>query len=1257
MTRARNSANLASHGNLFVDIANDRTGIGSVVPGQNLHVAGTAGFHADVTFTGDLYNTIWDRSDNSLKFADQAKAKFGSDSDIIIRHDPSMFGSVYNRYDHYSGNVWFVNRDTTNKYMYIRSDDIQLRDWSGNKAYIHCANSLDVKLFYNNSERFITTTYGTNTTGTAVNDGLVVAGVATVTTMNVTGVLTYDDVTSVDSVGIVTARQGVRVNVDSGAAAAASATNYISVGASQDLKIYHDGSHSRITNNTGFFALQSDQFTVNNLSNTQGMIRAFAGGAAELYHNGNKKLETTTRGIKLSSGLASSGGMSNMLQLDNLGNNNGDGSKLTFSRAGTIRTEIEALKNETANNETDIIFRTTNAGSLGEKLRITSGGRLLIATTTEGHSNADDLTIATAAGSLGNTGITIRSSTTGDGNIFFSDATSGDGETKGVIKYAHNGDSLRFNTAGLERVRIDSDGDVIIGTDSWQYKKPLNVQGSSGHIISLYNGDTGTYAANTLSGIEFKLRTGNTGNQIASCEIRAFKENGTNGDSARALSFYTGNNGGSPVERLVIASTGYVKTKSELWVGGASPVLRLRDTTHGEKATMRIDGSSHLLFEVANVERFRMDTGGRLFTGGSTQVLDSTAGALHLHGGTAGGRLAFRGTTTSASTGIAEVFAFWDTNKVAGMVAKSGTDTTNKDDGSLHFYTNTGSGISERVSISSNGRVQIAGQNAIAATSLTHRLLVRAQNDSHAIAIAGRNGDHIGELTFYQSDASTRMGEIQAHTTHLEVTSRLGYLSLQAGGPTERVRIASSGDVTMNNHLSVSGITTSTTGFVFGSGGAHYLYESSSDRVSLRITSDGPYAEFKDVSGDVQMGSASGTLRLSAGGNEKVRIDSSGNVNIGVNASSNPFTYLRFGASLYGAADVRPYNAGSHMVGLSFYTDRTQDNSINPTEQVRFTTEGNFKEINFPQQNSSTYVQRVYRTEVSTNANTFVKFATVTGPSFRTHIKMSCTSTIGNVVTNAEFDIQVGHHQDILVTSRSLAYTQMGIKIISDNNQNFDLYIRRSGGAVQSSNSNHRVVIHPQLLDVVNFNSTVNYSSKTHEHFTESGTMKITGTGGPDGNIKAQGSITGNSKNFSIPHPLSSLTSTKKLVHASIEAPQLDLIYRGKVTLSSGSATVNIDTVSGMSDGTFVALNRDVQCFTTNETGWSAVKGSVSGNVLTITSQDSSSTDTISWMVVGERQDDGAKLSDTTDDSGNLIVESLIEEDYDTSSLHQYYPT
>ena len=139
--------------------------------------------------------------------------------------------------------------------------------------------------------------------------------------------------------------------------------------------------------------------------------------------------------------------------------------------------------------------------------------------------------------------------------------------------------------------------------------------------------------------------------------------------------------------------------------------------------------------------------------------------------------------------------------------------------------------------------------------------------------------------------------------------------------------------------------------------------------------------------------------------------------------------------------------------------------------------------------------------------------------------------------------------------------------------------------------------------------------------------------------VTVYGALTKGSGSFRIPHPLAGLSTTKDLVHSFIEGPQCDNIYRGKIDLVGGTATVNLDTKSDMTAGTFVALNRDVQCFTTNESGWTAVKGSVSGNILTITAQDNTCTDTISWMVVGERQDDTVKSLDMTDSEGNLIVE------------------
>ena len=121
--------------------------------------------------------------------------------------------------------------------------------------------------------------------------------------------------------------------------------------------------------------------------------------------------------------------------------------------------------------------------------------------------------------------------------------------------------------------------------------------------------------------------------------------------------------------------------------------------------------------------------------------------------------------------------------------------------------------------------------------------------------------------------------------------------------------------------------------------------------------------------------------------------------------------------------------------------------------------------------------------------------------------------------------------------------------------------------------------------------------------------------------VRIQGSFSKSSGSFRIPHVLSGLTTTTDLVHSFVEGPQADNLYRGRTTLVAGISTVNIDTTNNMTEGTFVNLNRDVQCFTTNETGWTAIKGSVTGNLLTIVAQDNTCTDTISWMVIGERWD------------------------------------
>jgi hypothetical protein len=114
-----------------------------------------------------------------------------------------------------------------------------------------------------------------------------------------------------------------------------------------------------------------------------------------------------------------------------------------------------------------------------ERMRIDSSGRVMIGTTTEGQVQAENLTISDS----GNMGMTLRSTDGGETSIFFSDGTSGAAEYAGWFQYQHASDRMTFATNASEAMRIDSSGNLLVGTtDSTVYNNS-----GSGTGINLQN--------------------------------------------------------------------------------------------------------------------------------------------------------------------------------------------------------------------------------------------------------------------------------------------------------------------------------------------------------------------------------------------------------------------------------------------------------------------------------------------------------------------------------------------------------------------------------------------------------------------------------------------------------------------------------------------------------------------------------------------------------------------------------------------------
>ena len=165
-----------------------------------------------------------------------------------------------------NGFVHYV--DTSGQNFYIKNAAVGATP----KTSIKCVKDGAVELHHNNTKRL-----ETSSVGVSIPQDLDVDGHTNLDNVNIVGVTTTND--------------DIKILTDN---------KSILFGASSDLSMKHDGTNSYILNNTGNFILSADTLQFNNRANNETKARFVNNGAAELYHDGTLRFETSNTGVSLS---------------------------------------------------------------------------------------------------------------------------------------------------------------------------------------------------------------------------------------------------------------------------------------------------------------------------------------------------------------------------------------------------------------------------------------------------------------------------------------------------------------------------------------------------------------------------------------------------------------------------------------------------------------------------------------------------------------------------------------------------------------------------------------------------------------------------------------------------------------------------------------------------------------------------------------------------------------------------------------------
>ena len=544
------------------------------------------------------------------------------------------------------------------------------------------------------------------------------SGISTFAALNVTGVLTYEDVTSVDSVGIITARSDLSI-AD---------------------KIIHTGD-----TNTAIRFPAADTVTVE------------TGGAERLRitSGGDLSLGNSSVAFPSGSGLQVYHASAPRIKLTNstTGVGSGDGSYLYVTGNDFL---IE--NKESANMR----FYT----SATERLRIDSAGRLLLGTTTEGHADADDLTLQAPSGY---TGITLRSGTTTGGAIYFSDATSGNGEIDGQIVYSQNSRTMTFATAGVTKLTLKSDGLLV----------PKGIQASANVTPTSGNGVEVFAPTSSVGQIQAYDRDNSQWNDfIIKGQTIQVHANG----SERLRIDGSGNlgiNNNNPSQRVHVGGNielnaydnagggGGYNTSNGLIIGNLYDAGKSYSGSDDRTACIWQERGLDLDFATNNTLRMKLTYDGKLKLGTA-----SPKRQLHLNGGNETVKIQITNSTTgSANDG--EGFQI-------GIAANGDAFLEQRENSPLIFYTNN----TEAMRLDSSRRLLVG--TSTPGDAAADNLTLHSSGDTGITIRASETGSS----SIYFADGA---GGTNVYTGAIIYDHATNHMSLHTNSGAERVRIDTNG--------------------------------------------------------------------------------------------------------------------------------------------------------------------------------------------------------------------------------------------------------------------------------------------------------------------------------------------------------------------------------------------------------------------------------------------------------------------------------